>query len=109
MVSPLYNYNRGSSSFTIEIDVSKGLKIDNITIETTNACGEIYCKLDQYDENGRLIRHFNKGTFSNTGSWSRPHQWSGEHKVIKDGVIRASIYNQSGINIFTTLVVNPVE
>jgi len=109
MVSPLENSNRGSGSFTIKIDVSKGLKINNITIETTNPCGEIFVKLDQYDEGGGLIKHFNKGTFSNTGSWSRPHAWHGEHTVIKDGEIRASVLNQSGIDISTIMVVNPVE
>ena len=112
MTSPLSNYGRSSTSFQIEVTVSKGLIINNITFETTTQVGETLVKLDQFDDqesSRRLLAHFDKGMFSNLGSWSMPFSWNGEFEVTQDGIIRASILNESGENIYCTLTVNPKE
>jgi len=109
MASPIRNSGRSASSFDIRIEVQKGIKIRNISLETTTPAPKIYAKIDHYDEDGHLVAHLKKGFFSNLGSWSVPLEWAGEYEILRDGSIKASILNDSGIDIFCNLIVIPED
>ena len=109
MVEPLTQTGRSAASFQLNQPITKGRKISNITIETTTPVGDVFVKFDHYDDEGGLLAHFDKGFFSNTGSWSRPFSWHGEHTILQNGFIRASILNQSGIDIYCTMKVSPQD
>ena len=99
-------FSRSDTSFNIEIPLPYGSRLINVSLETTSTVGAVFAKIDvKRTDVDALVSHIGSGNFSNLGSFSIPLSFNIDNltPTTFPTKLKASILNQSGIDIATTL------
>lgn len=103
-------FNRGTSSFNIELLIPANARITNVSIETTTAITELFAKVELRRIDGEtevLVSTLGSGTFYNTGSFAVPLSINTEAYTssLFPCRLKAAIRNETGLNPATTMYV----